>query len=88
MLLLLNIRCFKFDTKCDVPESRELSEVALIPRGESQSVSGREMKVQSSGSQGGNPTSGLQVAGPVLRGLDSLSIDAKVRLDDVPTSLL
>ena len=63
------------ETESDVPEARELPVVTLVTRGQTQRVPGLQSEVKGPGAQGGDPAGGLEVAGPVLGGLDPLAVD-------------
>ena len=54
--------------------------MTLVPSGQGQSVSSIQVEVEAPGSQGGDPTRGLEVAGPVLRGLNPLAVDVNESL--------
>ena len=72
---LLQVRFFKFNTKCDVPQSWEDPIVTLVPSGQGQSVPSIQVEVKAPGAKWGDPAWGLEVAGPVLWGLNPLAVD-------------
>ena len=63
------------DTECDVPQAREDPIVTLVSSNQGESVPSLQTQVEGPGAQRGDPTRGLEVARPVLRGLNPLAVD-------------
>ena len=80
-MCLLTVHLFELHTEGDVPEPGEDPVVPLVPSGEGERVPLVQVEVEGPGAKRGDPPVGLEVAGPVLGGLNPLTVDMNESLE-------
>ena len=87
-MCLLTVCLFEFYTERDVPEPWEDPVMSLVPSGEGESVPSVQVEVKGTRAKGGDPTIGLEVAGPVLGGLNPFAVDVNESLQPQTPALM